>query len=138
MVDVVGAQDVVLAEIAADLDLDDLDRHFPRILQAVPLRREDVDALVFADEFLDVADHDFRGALHNDPVLGAVMVHLHGQLAAGLDVQELHLEPRADVQRFEKAPGPVVAEMLLLLFPVQQLELGDDLRHLLRSRLVGD
>ena len=104
----------------------------------MPLRREDVDALVFAHELLDIPDHDLGGALHDNPVLGAVVVHLHGQLAAGLHVQELHLETRTDVQCLEEAPGPVVAEMLLLFLPVRELELGDDLRHLLRSRLVGD
>ena len=66
------------------------------------------------------------------------MVHLHGELAAGLDVQQLHLEARPDIQRLEEAPGPEVAKMLLLLLAVRLAQLGDDLRHLLRARLVGN
>ncbi len=119
MIDVVGAQDVVLAEVGADLHLDDLDGHLARVLEPVPLRCEDVDALVFAHELLFFADDDLGRALDDDPMLRAMMVHLHRQLAAGLDVQQLDLEARSDVERLEIAPRPVIAEVLLMLLAVR-------------------
>ena len=78
---------------------------------------------------------DLGRAVHDDPVLGAVVVHLHGQLAAGLDVQQLDLEARADAQRLEVAPRTVVAEVLLVLLAVRALEARDDLRDVLRAAL---
>src|SRR5690606_22853330 len=74
MIDVVRTQDIVLPEIAADLHLDELERHLSGVLQPVPLGRNDVDALVLADELLLLADGHFRGAVHDDPVLGAVVM----------------------------------------------------------------
>ena len=50
LVDVVLADDIVFAEIAADLHFDHFQRHLPRIFELVPLRRRDVDRLVLADE----------------------------------------------------------------------------------------
>ena len=61
----------------ADLHLDDFDGHFARVLEPVPLRRDDVDALVLTHELLSFADHDLGRALHDDPMLRAMVVHLH-------------------------------------------------------------
>ena len=66
------------------------------------------------------------------------MVHLHGKLAAGLDVQQLDLEARPDIERLEVAPGPIVAEVLLLLLAVRLLQAFDDRRNFLRAVLVGN
>ena len=66
------------------------------------------------------------------------MVHLHRQLAAGLDVQKLDLKARADAERLEVAPRPVVSEVLLLLLAVRLLQALHDLRDVLRAALVGD
>ena len=65
------------------------------------------------------------------------MVHLHGQLAARLDVQQLHLEARADVERLEMPPGPVVPEVLLLLLAAALAQALDDLGDVLRALAVG-
>ena len=113
-------------------------RHLARVFEPVPLRGDDVDALVLTHELLLPADHDLGRAVHDDPMLGAVMVHLHGKFAAGLDVQQLDLEARPDVQRLEVAPGPIVAEVLLLLLAVRLLQACDDRRNFLRPVLVGN
>ena len=56
-----------------------------------------------------------------------MVVHLKGQLAAGLDVQELDLEARSDVERLEVAPRTVIAKMLFLFLAIGALQGGDDL-----------
>src|SRR4051812_25439303 len=73
---VLEADDVVLAEVGAGLHLDDLERQLARVREAVRLAERDVGALVLGQDRLAIAAGDFRGALDDDPVLGAVMVHL--------------------------------------------------------------
>ena len=104
----------------------------------MPLRGKDVDALVFADELFHVADEHLGGAVHDNPVLGTMMVHLHGQLAAGIDVQQLDLEARADVEALEEAPRAVGADVALLLTAAGLLESLDDLGDVLRAGPVSD
>src|SRR5262245_50739680 len=51
LVDVIGTHDVILAEVAADLYLDQLQLGLAGVLQAMPLGGDEVDGLVLADEF---------------------------------------------------------------------------------------
>ena len=138
MVDVVGAENIIFAEIAADLHLDQLERHLAGIFEAVPLRCNDIDALVLAHELVRVADGDFRRAVHDDPMLRAVVMHLHGELAARFDMQQLHLKSGTERQRLEIAPGPIAPQVLLMLLAVRPFQARNDLRNVLRARLVGD
>jgi len=119
------------------LHLNEFKRHFSWVFEAVPLRCKNVNALIFAHQFFAVANHHLGRALHDDPMLGAVMMHLHRQLTAWFYVQKLDLEAAADVERFEKAPRPVVAQVLLLFLAVGAFECGNNLRDLLRPGLIG-
>ena len=70
-------------------------------------------------------------------MLGAMVVHLHRELGARFDMQQLDLEARADVQRLEIAPGTQIAQMLLVLTAVGRAQALARARNLLRARLVG-
>lgn len=124
MIDVVRAQDIVVAEMGTDLHLDDLDWHLAGVFEAVPLRGEDVNALVPAHELFTLADNNAGGSLYDDLALGAMMVHLHREHAAGLHMQQLDLKTRSNVQGFEVSPRPVVSEVLPLLLAVRRFSLG--------------
>src|SRR5690554_5499880 len=131
MIDIVGADDVILAEVGSDLDLDQFKRHSSWVLQAVPLGRRDVNALVFTQVFFCAIYRHARRAMDDHPVLGSVMVHLHGQDAAWFDVQELHLEARSDRERFEKSPRAVDFHVLLRFGSLMRLETLDAARDIL-------
>src|SRR5215469_10666328 len=75
-VHVVNPNDVVLAEIAASLYLDQFERDSARISQAVHRADRDVDRLVFVHHPDILADRHFGGAAHDDPVLSAMMMLL--------------------------------------------------------------
>src|SRR5215813_6547869 len=77
VVDIVAAHDIVLAQVAADLHFDDLERRLAWVFKAVPLGGDDVDRLVFTHELLFPTDRHFGRAVHHHPMFGAMMVHLH-------------------------------------------------------------
>src|SRR5579883_2676798 len=78
------AYDIVLAEIAARLDLDQVHRDLAGVFEPMQGSKRNIGRLVFGQHHLLVAATDLGGALDDDPMLGAVMVHLQRQLAAGL------------------------------------------------------
>jgi hypothetical protein len=106
-VGVFEAHDVVFAQVAARLHLDDLQRHLARVGQAVHLAQRDVGALVLGQQDDLVAVGDLGRAADHDPVLGAVVVHLQAQAGAGLDHDALDLVARAVVDAVVPAPGAV-------------------------------
>src|SRR5207342_3902917 len=106
-VHVLEADDVVLAQIAARLHLDQFQRHHARILEAVLHAQRDVGALVLREDDRLVATRDAAGATDHDPVLGAVVVHLQAQRRAGLHRDALDLETLAHVDRVIAAPRAV-------------------------------
>src|SRR5258706_6570321 len=73
---VLEADDVVFAEIAAGLHLDDMQRDLARVLQAVRRAKRDIGRLVLGQHQLLVAAHDLCAGLADHPMLGATMVHL--------------------------------------------------------------
>src|SRR5688572_19424506 len=102
---VIEADDVVLAEIAARLHLDDLQRFRPRVLDAMYGADRNVGGLVLGQREDIVAARNARRALHDDPMLGAVSVLLERELCARLDREALHLEARPGVDAIVAAPG---------------------------------
>src|SRR5215472_5663018 len=66
-IDVVETNDVVLAEIAAGLHLDQLERDFSQIGQTMDRTDGDVGRLVLVHDLFDLADRHFRSAAHHDP-----------------------------------------------------------------------
>src|SRR5690606_15246543 len=75
-VGVLETDDVVLAQVAAGLDLDQLQRQLAGIAQAVGDAQRDVGALVLGQQDHLVPAGDLGRAADHHPVLGAVVVHL--------------------------------------------------------------
>ena len=69
----------------------------------------DIDGLVLVHRADLLADGDFGGAAHHDPMLGAVPVLLQRQNAARDDDDALDLKALAHVDGLVIAPGPVHA-----------------------------
>ena len=70
------ADDVVLAEIAACLDLDQFKKNLAEIFEAVDGAHRNINRLVLVHSLDDVIDCHSCGATHHDPVLGAMVVLL--------------------------------------------------------------
>ena len=137
-VGVLETHDVVLAEVGARLHLDDLQRHPARVGQPVHLSQRDVGRLVLAQHQHLVAVGDLGGAGDDDPVLGAVVVHLQAQGRARLDHDPLDLEARTGVDRVVPAPGAVDLAVQAVLGAATLVELRDDLLHVLAAAAIGD
>ena len=95
VIDILNADDVVFPEIGARLDLDQIERNLSGILQAMHASQGNEDRLVLAQQDFLVVAGDDRGAVHHDPVFGAVIMFLQRQLGAGIDGNALDLEPVA-------------------------------------------
>src|SRR5512135_3117665 len=91
-VTVFEADDVVLAEIGAGLDLDHLERHLARILEAVPRAERNEGGLVLRDEERLVSARHFRRTSHHHPMLGAMVVHLQRERRPRIDDDALDLK----------------------------------------------
>ena len=104
-IDVVEANDVVFAKVAAGLDFDHLQRRLARVVQAMDFAKGDVGGLVFGEQEDLVPTRDLGRASDHHPVLGAVMVSLKAQRGPGLDGDALDLEPVAGFDAVVPAPG---------------------------------
>src|SRR3569833_4763045 len=84
-VNVLNADDVVLAEVSAGLHLDEVERNFPRFFQPVHAAERNEDRFVFSQQdFLIVARYDGR-AVNDDPMLRTMIVFLLRKLGARID-----------------------------------------------------
>ena len=86
--------DIILADIRAVLDLDDLERDAAGVFELVLCRLGDEDRLALVEHGPLLAARDLGRAAQNDPVLRAMVVHLHRDGLAGEDADLLH--PVAD------------------------------------------
>src|SRR3984957_17285824 len=112
VIDVVDPDDVVLAEIAAGLNLDQLHVDLAWIGEAVRRANRQVDRFVLVHERHFVIKRDLGGAAPDRPVLGAVVVLLQREAPAGPHDNALDLVARALVDALIIAPRPVIAPML--------------------------
>ncbi len=100
--------------------------------------QRDVSGLILGkDQFLIVADN-FGGTGYNDPVFGAVVVHLQRQALAGQYADALDLITLAEVYRVVVAPRAIdqwMSDELRALFCLQTL---DHVLDLLAVVLVGN
>src|SRR5512142_1106384 len=133
---VLEAHDVVFAKVRARLHLDDLQRHLARVGEAVRFAERDVGALVLAEQELFLTACHFCRAAHDDPVLGAVVVHLQAQAGAGVDQDALDLEAWPGVDAVVPPPGTVHAAVDVTLAAAVLGQPGDDALHLLAARTV--
>src|SRR5271165_536013 len=91
-VGILEPDDVVLAEIAAGLHLDQRQRDAAGIFQPVDAAERQIDALVLLNQPPFGIARDQGAAVHDHPVLGAVIVFLQRQPVAGIDDDPLYLE----------------------------------------------
>src|SRR6202034_2925004 len=83
VIDVVDSDDVILAAIAYGLNLDQLRVDLAWIGEPVRRANRQVDRFVLVDERHFVIKRDLGGAAHDHPVLGAMVVLLQREAAAG-------------------------------------------------------
>ena len=74
IVHVVTADDIVFAEVDAELYFDDFQRHFAGIFEPVPYSGGDVEGLILANEFVLFAAGNQRRSFHHHPMLRTMMV----------------------------------------------------------------
>src|ERR1043166_7577477 len=129
LVNIVQPDDVVLAEVASGLDLDQFEGNLAGIGEAVSRADRDIRRLVLMEYFFDPANRPFRGSTYHDPVLGAVMMLLQRQDAAGSNDQPLDLEALAGIDGFVVPPWAIDAAMVGRLGPRGLLERGDQFFH---------
>src|SRR5690606_37646149 len=96
-VDVFQTLDVVLAQIATGLHLDQLQRNLAGVAQAMNRRHRDEGRLILREQEGLLVTGDLGGAGHHNPVLGAMVVHLQRETGAGVDGDVLDLETLADM-----------------------------------------
>src|SRR5260370_27085803 len=107
-----NTHDIVFAEIRSRLHLDELQRKLAGVLEPVLGADGDVDGLVLAHEHALLAALHDRRAVHDHPMLGAVVMLLQAELAARLDRDALDLEPVAGIDRAVVAPGTVAGDVM--------------------------
>src|SRR5437667_9352270 len=106
-IDVVEAHDVVLAEIAADLHLDQFERDLARIGEPMNAADRDIDGFVFVHAAHVIAERDLGRSLDYDPMLGAMEVLLQRELASRLHDNTLHPVTRGNVDILVIAPWAI-------------------------------
>src|SRR5712672_537240 len=88
---ILDTDDIVVAEIAAGLDLDQLQQNLAGIFQSVDGADRDIDRLVLVHDLDQLVDGHARRAAYHDPVLGAVMMLLQREPASRLHHDTLDL-----------------------------------------------
>ena len=111
-VDVFEAHDVVLAQIAADLYLDQFKPNLAGVGEPMDAADRDVDGFVFVHAALVSAERHFGHPLDHDPMLGSVEMLLQGQLAAWLHDDPVHPVARGNVDVLIVTPRAVDPAML--------------------------
>src|SRR5262249_976938 len=124
-VNIVEAHDVVLAEIAADLHLDQFERDLARIGEPMNAADRDIDGFVFVHAAHVMAERDLGCSLDHDPMLGAVEVLLQRELASWLHDNTLHPVARGNIHIVIIAPWAIDAAVLDRGAMVVRLELLD-------------
>src|ERR1700710_101376 len=101
---ILDTDDVVLAEIAPGLNLDQFQQNLAGIFQPVDGADRDIDRFVLVYDLDRLVDRHPRGAPHHDPVLGAMVMFLQREPPARLDDDALDLVTIAIVDRLIGAP----------------------------------
>ena len=130
--------DIILADIRAVLYLDDLERDAAGVFELVLRCLRDEYGLALVEHGSLLAARDLGGAAQDDPVLRAVVVHLHRDGLAGQDADFLHPIANALADDRRRAPAVVHRRMLVRLLAAHPAEALDDRLHLLRRALPRD
>src|SRR5580658_8358376 len=92
---VLDANDIVLAEITAGLNLDKFEIDLAGVGEAMGRADRQIDRFVLMDVFNPAIKRHLGGAAHHHPMLRPMMVLLQGQAPAGPDDDALNLVARA-------------------------------------------
>src|SRR5438477_11935766 len=103
------ADDVVFAEIVAELQLDDVQRIGSEVFEPVDRAAPNVDRFRAHEIDHPLARRHGGGAGDHRPVLAALLVTLERQAPAGIDDEALHLEASTLLEHMERAPGALFA-----------------------------
>src|ERR1700722_12863128 len=109
---VLDPDDVVLTEIAAGLNLDQLQQYLAGFLQPMHGADRNIDRFVLVHRLDGFIHRDARRTSHHDPVLRAVMVFLQGESSARFHDDAFDLMALTHVDRLIGAPGTMHLEML--------------------------
>ena len=100
--------DVVLAEVVAQLDFDERQRTRRRIAEAMICLRRNVDVLAFSKLKLTVAANDISDPLDDNPMLAASRVTLEAQARAGFNFKPFNFIASAFLQNLVASPRPLI------------------------------
>src|SRR5262245_5045135 len=89
LIDVVNANDIVLTKIAADLDFNQFQWNFSRVGEAMYRAYGDISGLVLVHQFYVIANRHFGCSMHDDPVLGPVMMFCRESVPPGCTTMRL-------------------------------------------------
>ena len=135
---VVEADDVVLAQVFAVLDLDDLKRDLAAVLEPVLGGYGDIGAFIRVHVVFAVPVRDPCRARYDDPVFAAMVMQLMGQFCAGIDLDPLDLVPVAFFEHRIGAPGPMNGAVDQVFLGFAFFELIHDLFDILCPVLAAD
>src|SRR3954468_13008304 len=113
MIVVLNADDVVLAKVTSGLDLDQFQNNLAGIFQSVDSADRDVDRFVLVHGLDQFVDRHARRTPHHDPMLGAMVVFLQREPAAGFYDDALDLMTIAIVDGLIIPPWAMHLEMIL-------------------------
>src|SRR4051812_15847760 len=131
-VTVAEAGDVVLAEVVARLDLDDMQRHRSRIFQPMSDAEWNIGRLV-GNQIEHIAFAGDPGhAAHDHPMLRPAVMPLQREPAARIDDQPVDLKALLDIDRLDAAPGTIHAAMCNALVALRGQQLVHDQAQILR------
>ena len=86
------ADDVVFCKVGSGLNLYQVERHLPGVLQSVNRAQRNENRFVLPEQGGIVVTLDNCRAVHNHPMFGAMIVLLEGKLGARVDRYALDLE----------------------------------------------
>src|SRR6266446_5580963 len=124
-IDVVQPHDIVFAEVASHLHLDQFERNLAGIGKPMNAPNGDIARLVFVHGAHVIANRDLSSPLHDHPMFRAVKVFLQRKRAAGLHDNSLHTVTGGNVHVLVIAPGSVNAAVLNRGAIIAQLEFFD-------------
>lgn len=137
-VSVLKAKDIVFAQIASHLYLNNLQGHGAGVFQPMGLTYGDVCGLVFHQEEGLFPPGNPCGTPHHYPVLGTMMMHLKGEGRTGPYHNPFHLKPRPAINNFIMAPRAVYPLVAHLLRPMLLMELLHQRLYVLHAGLGGN
>src|SRR5215468_1814794 len=137
-VEIVQANDVIIAQIAPDLHLDQFERDLAGVGEAMNAPDRDVDRFIFVHAAHVVAERDLGRSPHHNPMFGTMEMLLQRELAPRLHDNAFDAIARGAIDILVVAPWAVNATMLDRRAMVVRLEPLDECLHLLGLRARAD